>query len=57
MSIKKKLFKDSVIAKVKKVIMREKVNNAFSQYRVSVHSNNKIWEGSKKIITGDARAE
>ena len=49
------VFKSTVVDKVKAIVMREKVNDAYAEYRKSTSVNNKVWRESKVLITGNLR--
>ena len=48
-------FKVSVMNKVKDMVMREKNNDAYTEYRRLRKEDNKIWRECKKLITGPVR--
>ena len=47
-----KNFKNGVMDKVKKIVMREKLNDTYAEYLHSIHEDNETWRQSKKAITG-----
>ena len=52
---RKEMFKNSVVDRVKQIVMQEKINDAYSEYRKSVQEGNQIWKECKKVITGMVR--
>ena len=50
-----RVFKNSVKEKVVKIVMSEKVNDAYAEYRLCRRKDNDIWKESKKKIKGEVR--
>ena len=52
-----RMFKNSVKKKIVKIVMSEKLNDAYTEYRDCRRKDNKIWKESKKEIKGVVRRE
>ena len=50
-----KVFKNGVKRKIVNIVMNEKLNDAYTEYRLSKVRNMKVWRECKKIITGEVR--
>ena len=50
-----KNLKNTLVDRVKKIVMKEKLNDTYAEYRHSVYEDSETWKQLKKAITGTAR--